>query len=343
MQRFDTWMKSEITAAHVVRDTYVRVIELKDPQATVVASARFAENAASLRRKLVTSVVPSGGVRGKEAREAYCLALADAAEPLADNAKLAFGACAVKANEFGLYDETVRSCLREADFVEDEVEPALRFALPELDPLRALPAGDAKRTQVAADIIERAETALSKSRDQRPYVVLAMLALETGKPAALANAYMSLAVDDHDPLVLAARAVVAAARGNWAQAGVAADQAVALAPDHVDLVRLSVLVDVHLGRWESAGNRLDRLDNGYDMLVARAIITRASGDPQQAEQLYQRAIQVDGARPEAHFDLGLLYELHTNPRDPGRASDEYKRAGTRESKRRAAALDFPHR
>jgi hypothetical protein len=325
VKAFDAWMMNELSTSHSMRDKYAKLLELDDPEASVVAAARTGEVALSFRRKLVTSEIPRGGIRGKEARDAYCRALADGAEPLADGAGKAFATCAAKAGEAGVYNETVQMCLREVGFVEDEVEPAVTLPLPELDALRALPPGDTRRKQVAADIEDRAELALSQSHDLRPFIVLAMLALETGRPI-LANAYMSLASDDKNPLALAGRAVVSAARGNWGQAAVAADQALVLAPKTADFARIAAMIDLRLGRWEAAGERLDGLDESYDVILARAIIARALGDPQHAEQLYLRAIAVDGARPEAHFDLARLYELHTNPRDPGRASDEYKRA-----------------
>jgi len=325
-QRFDAWLKAEMLAAQKVREKYEAVIAIKDPETSVAAVARTAEVVQSFRRKLVTSDVPKRGLRAKEVRAAYCGALLDAAEPIAQVADRSFGVCAAKATELGVYNETVQLCLREVLFIEDEVVPPVTLALPELDALRALPAKDARRTQIAAEIQERAENALALSQDQRPYVVLAMLALETGKPKLVARAYMGLAFDDKNPLVQAGRAVVAGTLGDWGTAATASAQASALAPKNADFMHLAVMIDLHLGRWQSASERLDLLGDGYDELVARAIIARALGDPQHAEQLYQRAIAIDGTRPEAHFDLGLLYELHTNPRDPGRASDERKRA-----------------
>ena len=341
-QKFDAFLKSEISAMQAAQDRYSRVFALKDADASVRAAARIAESLQSFRRKLVTSEVPKVSLHSKDARAAYCGSLASAAEPVAEKAAISFGVCAAKATEFSVYNDTVQLCLAEVQLIEDEVGPAPVLPLPELDALHALPSADARRALVASDIEERAESALGQSRDQRPYIVLAMLALETGKPK-LANAYTSLATDDNNPLVLAGRAVVDAALGRWGPAELAADKALELEPKNTSFLRIAAMIDLHLGRWPTANERLDLLDESYDTLVARAILTRALGDPQHAEQLYQRAIAIDGARPEAHFDLGLLYELHANPRDPGRASDEYRRAGTKEAKRRADALGVRRR
>lgn len=48
----------------------------------------------------------------------------------------------------------------------------------------------------------------------------------------------------------------------------------------------------------------------YDAQVGLGAAQRGLGDVEAAEAAYQRAITIDAGRPEAYFDLGLLYQDH---------------------------------
>lgn len=48
----------------------------------------------------------------------------------------------------------------------------------------------------------------------------------------------------------------------------------------------------------------------YDAVVGSGVAARALADPARAEAHYRAAIAIDGARPEAYFDLALLYQEH---------------------------------
>ncbi len=57
--------------------------------------------------------------------------------------------------------------------------------------------------------------------------------------------------------------------------------------------------------YESAAERLRGVKQGYDALVATGVASAGLGTAADAISSYTAGIQLDGARPEAHFDLGL--------------------------------------
>jgi tetratricopeptide (TPR) repeat protein len=207
----------------------------------------------------------------------------------------------------------------------------VNLAIAAYEKMRALPARDPQRKQLANDAELHASNALAVDSDPLPLVVLAAIAADSGdkRKLELARAYLEQAirVDDKSTTVLAARAVVAARRGEWTFALSIAERAVTLAPHAEAALRVAGILGVRAGQFDTARTRLATIKTpAYDVLVARAIAARGLGDPHAAETLYQQAIQLDPARAEAHYDLGLYYELHAQPLAPTRAAEEYRRA-----------------
>jgi tetratricopeptide (TPR) repeat protein len=194
-----------------------------------------------------------------------------------------------------------------------------------------LSTSDPQRRQLAADAELHASSALAVGADPLPLVVLALLTAEVGdkRKLELAGAYLDRAVqiDDKHPAVHLGRAMLASLRFDWTAAFASAERAVAVDPRSAEALRVAGLVGVRVRRFDTAGACLATLKaQPYAVLVGRAIAARAKGNWKAAESLYLTAIQADPARPEAHYDLGLLYELHAQPPDPQRAIEEYRRA-----------------
>jgi tetratricopeptide (TPR) repeat protein len=216
------------------------------------------------------------------------------------------------------------------------------------DQLRVLPPRDPKRKQLVSDAEFQATNALALDADPLPFVVLAMITADGGDKHKLdlARAYLDQAqqIDDKRGSVYIARAALAARRGEWTLAGASAERAVAVEPHSDDALRAAGLLDARVGRFDSARSRLSAVKvQRYDVLVARGIAARALGNGRDAEAFYQKAIQADPARAEAHYDLGLFYELHAQPPVPARAIEEYRRAAAIDSSldaiARISALD----
>ena len=215
--------------------------------------------------------------------------------------------------------------------------------------VRALPDKDPKRKQLAADAELHASSALAVDPDPLPLVVLAALVADGGdkRSRELSRAYLDQAyrMNDKSAAVHAASSVLAARRGEWTMAYAMAERAVALDPRSDEAQRIAGLVGVRVGKFDAAAPRLAALRaQPYAVLVARGIAARALGDAKAAEGFYLKAIQLDPARAEAHYDLGLLYELHLQPVAPRRAIEEYRRATndpSLDAAERIKALDKP--
>jgi tetratricopeptide (TPR) repeat protein len=191
--------------------------------------------------------------------------------------------------------------------------------------------GDPQRRQLAADAELHASSALAVDANPLPLVVLALLTAEVGdkRKLELARAYLDRAVqiDDKHPAVHLGRSMLASLRFDWTLAFASAERAVVVDPRSEEALRVAGLVGVRVRRFDTAGARLATLKaQPYAVLVGRAIAARAKGNWKAAESLYVKAIQADPAGAEAHYDLGLLYELHAQPPDPQRAMEEYRRA-----------------
>jgi hypothetical protein len=206
----------------------------------------------------------------------------------------------------------------------------LGLAIAGYEQLHARAAKDPQRRSLAADAELHAASALALADDPLPLAVLALIALDGFvRPApALARAYVDdgLVRDDKHAQLLAVRAVLGAGRGEWTLAALAAERAVQLAPHDEAVQRLAGLVEVRFGRYDAAASHLAAVAApAYDVLVARAVAARGRGDA-NAVALYEQAIQLDPSRAEAHYDLGLYYELYASPPDPQRARDENAKA-----------------
>ena len=73
----------------------------------------------------------------------------------------------------------------------------------------------------------------------------------------------------------------------------------------------------------------------YDALIGLGTALRGLGELSEAQSQYERAAQVDGGRPEAYFNLGVLYQDYMSgsvadlKRAKGYFNDFLKRAGNR--------------
>lgn len=200
------------------------------------------------------------------------------------------------------------------------------LALAELDTVRAMPRTDPARRQLVSDADYQARNALALASEPLPYLVLAMITADDPRKLELARALVDQAMqlDDKDALVHVTRAVLAARAGDWTLAVHESSRALELAPQSEVAQRVGGLVAAHAGMFDLARTRLASLNQQpYEVVLARAVAARGLGDVKAAEALYGKAIQLDGSRAEAHYDLGLLYEAQG---DRTRATAEYDRA-----------------
>lgn len=198
--------------------------------------------------------------------------------------------------------------------------------------------GSANRKQLEADVTSHARSALAVGHDGTPYVVLAHLALDAGK-LDLAALLVQDAVRTNDKLASAheARGVVAVRKDTWTVALAAFDQAASVAPTS-DAARLSAaLASLRVGRYDAANKHLAAIKTStYDVEVARGVAARGLLDMGKAEAAYEAALKRDRKRVEAHYNLGLLYEIKAR-RDPSTRKAMLWKAV--ESYRNAAAID----
>ncbi|MEO8700828.1 MAG: hypothetical protein ABI867_12335 [Kofleriaceae bacterium] len=201
--------------------------------------------------------------------------------------------------------------------------------------LRAVRGADPK---LVTEIRMHAQTAAAMEGRAEPYVQLAILGLEApGTSDAMIRYYTQLAtaIDVRSPYVLV---MVAAQRAGQPTALELLEQ---VGPTS-ETARLALgLHYLKLRRWDAARTQLALVKTkSYELAIGRGIAARGLADHAAAEARYAEAIALDAARPEAHFDLGVLWKDYTAARatDPAaakaafrKAADSFRRAGTAEA------------
>lgn len=128
-----------------------------------------------------------------------------------------------------------------------------------------------------------------------------------------------------------ARGLIELRNDNVAQALEHFQRAVALNDDFVE-ARMNV-ANVVLGfrKYEEAAQQfnqvIERQPKSYDAIVGLGIAQRGLKQLDQAEQSYKKAADLDGARAEAYFNLGVLYkDFRANTTENLRGAQEAYRA-----------------
>ena len=209
------------------------------------------------------------------------------------------------------------------------------LAIAKLEQLRAAPAN---RKQLEADVTWHAQSALAVNHDGTPHVVLAHVALDARK-LDLAAQLLHDAVNTNDKLASAyeARGVLAVRKDTWSAAVESFERAATAAPTS-DSARLgAALASLRVGRFDVASKHLAAIKTStYDVELARGVAARGLSDVTKAEAAYEAAVKRDPKRVEAHYNLGLLYEIKAR-RDPSTRKAMLQKAV--QSYRNAAAID----
>jgi len=213
--------------------------------------------------------------------------------------------------------------------------------------LAAMTARDPNRRALEDDVRSQASNAAAVTDHPAPLVVLALLGYASADPKhhGLAPYFLRRArlLDDGSPYVDLARGVI--------DPGVALDafqRAAAAVPDLEEAHQDLGLTYLMLRRPDEASAELARVTTrSYDVLVARGIAARRMARHADAEARYAEAIALDPARPEAHFNLGVLWEDSAmRGTDPAtsklayrKAAEAFRRARTPEANQLAVACD----
>jgi hypothetical protein len=207
---------------------------------------------------------------------------------------------------------------------------------------------DPNRKKLAAEIELQAQNAavIGNWGSPLPYVQLGILAHLDGK-ASLAKYFADIAAKidgaPHTKLLQAALY-----KGETVSTGYLA--AAEADPWKIPEIPLALgIQQLGLGRFDLAAKSLAQVSRtDYDVLIARGIAARGLGKTADAEARYADAAKLDATRPEAHFNLGVLYKDHVAARtaDPAvakaafkKAADAFRRANTPESKQWADDCD----
>lgn len=103
-----------------------------------------------------------------------------------------------------------------------------------------------------------------------------------------------------------------------------------------------------LRRWTDAQRELGRIKTpSYELAIVRGVVARGLSKPTDAEARYNEAIALDAKRPEAHFNLGVLWkDQATRTTDTAivkttlrKAAEAFRRAGTADAKQLAEDCD----
>jgi tetratricopeptide (TPR) repeat protein len=187
--------------------------------------------------------------------------------------------------------------------------PRVNLAIGLYEQLRALPASDARRKQLEAEIIRHAQSALAVDSHPAPLVVLGALALADPRTHELAGLLLQRAVrldDKYAPAQLGL-GVLAVRRDQWPAALAHLERAAKLAPSSEPIQLAFALASLRVGRYRTAAATLARLKVAtYDVELARGVAARGLGKLDDARAAYQRAVKLDAARPEAAHNLGAL-------------------------------------
>jgi hypothetical protein len=184
-----------------------------------------------------------------------------------------------------------------------------------------------------------ANSAASNISSSAPFVTMAIVALDQGQLPVATYFATRAATIKASPQIELAQARALAAAGDPAALG-ALDRAAKSTGDTGALA-----LGIHqlaLGRYADAATTLATITTtSYEVLVARGVVLRAQGKLADAETRYNAAIIVDAKRPEAHFDLGVLYKDYTAVRAtvPAtakaaliKAAAEFRLANTKQAK-----------
>lgn len=207
---------------------------------------------------------------------------------------------------------------------------------------RGLPASSPNRARLL-ETAERHATsaaALGAAATSEPYMQLAVVALlrdQLPRARYLAARARDIATSPYTELLRAALAARDVG-GALPILEAAADAPAALEDTHLALA-LHYLQLRRPGDASTALAKIKRVD--YDVLIARGLAARGAGKWAEAEAHYTRALALDATRPEASFDLGVLWKDYTGARatDPatakaafGKAAAAFRRVGTAEAR-----------
>jgi tetratricopeptide (TPR) repeat protein len=219
---------------------------------------------------------------------------------------------------------------------------SLGLASLSLRELRALPATAPNRKQVTetAERYAMSAAAMANLSRPEPYYQLALIALERNRlplAKALSQEAQKLDVSPHTDLLRA----YLAARGTGGTLQIL--ETAATSSWTLEETQLALgLQHLTLRRYQDAVVALAKVKRpGYDVLIARGIAARGLGKWADAEARYTEALKLDPSRPEASFNLGVLWKDYTAARatDPAaaktafkKAADAFRRVGTPEAK-----------
>ncbi|MBA2539466.1 MAG: hypothetical protein H0V17_07525 [Deltaproteobacteria bacterium] len=208
--------------------------------------------------------------------------------------------------------------------------------------LRKLPADAPARKQLTAtaELHASSAAAVGNRGGPGPYVQLGILALEQNKlPLARAYADDAKKVDTAPEVDL----LLAAIELRHGRPALHILEAAAAAPWKLDDTYLALgLHYLALRRYHDATTALAKVKRtSYDVVIARGVAARGMGKLADAEARYNEALALDPSRPEALFDLGVLWKDYTAARatDPvsakaafRKAADAFRRVNTPEAK-----------
>ncbi|MEZ4366369.1 MAG: hypothetical protein R2939_08780 [Kofleriaceae bacterium] len=110
LERFEAWLRQQVSATSAVRSAYDAVIEVRDARTILAATARLGQLARWLARSLRDAEIPTPQRGYAAAAAAYCEALASQATPLELRAAEAFTSCATRSRDLGYWDEWSTLC-----------------------------------------------------------------------------------------------------------------------------------------------------------------------------------------------------------------------------------------
>lgn len=191
------------------------------------------------------------------------------------------------------------------------------------------------RTLMALIFLEGAD----RNRNQLDLATLLLDAVVKGKPVLDEGAsderkkkyehdLLAYERDISYPPLHHAYGLIALERGNVGKAIRDFEQAIKFDPDFVEARLNLAQIVVSFRKYKDAETHFEHVlrqtPGSYDATIGLAVALRGQGRGDDAERLYKVALGLDGKRPEAYYDLGLLWLTRTGT-GTGEVAD-YERA-----------------
>lgn len=109
-KRFDDWFTKKSKSIAALKDKYMAIDDTKEPSNMIAARARIGQMSQNLTNAMYTAEIPAEQRRFDEARDAYCMFLADAVEPVVSLTTAAYDTCLAQSTKLGWFSEWSRLC-----------------------------------------------------------------------------------------------------------------------------------------------------------------------------------------------------------------------------------------